>query len=129
LSEIEKKVLCKVAVAKLQALNLGVHIRPPSGEYSELKIVRLKLFQSAAISARGRDTPDVSSFILRSLLVGDTELSIASIAPGVALSFANRKGNPAHVSVATWSFRSGDEEGTSPKKKILGVSKHPHVLI
>ncbi|RLU24384.1 hypothetical protein DMN91_002472 [Ooceraea biroi] len=30
LSDIEKKVLCKVAVAKLQALNLGVHIRPPS---------------------------------------------------------------------------------------------------
>ncbi|XP_032675641.1 uncharacterized protein LOC116846208 [Odontomachus brunneus] len=30
LSEIERKVLCKVAVAKLQALNLGVHIRPPS---------------------------------------------------------------------------------------------------
>lgn len=32
LSDIEKKVLCKVAVAKLQALNLGVHIRPPSGK-------------------------------------------------------------------------------------------------
>lgn len=32
LSEIERKVLCKVAVAKLQALNLGVHIRPPSGK-------------------------------------------------------------------------------------------------
>ncbi|XP_050464805.1 uncharacterized protein LOC126858485 [Cataglyphis hispanica] len=30
LSDIERKVLCKVAVAKLQALNLGVHIRPPS---------------------------------------------------------------------------------------------------
>ncbi|XP_076620611.1 rho GTPase activating protein at 102A isoform X2 [Colletes latitarsis] len=30
LSEVERKVLCKVAVAKLQALNLGVHIRPPS---------------------------------------------------------------------------------------------------
>ncbi|XP_014606230.1 PREDICTED: uncharacterized protein LOC106787951 [Polistes canadensis] len=30
LSEIERKVLCRVAVAKLQALNLGVHIRPPS---------------------------------------------------------------------------------------------------
>ncbi|XP_076760058.1 rho GTPase activating protein at 102A isoform X2 [Xylocopa sonorina] len=30
LSEIERKVLRKVAVAKLQALNLGVHIRPPS---------------------------------------------------------------------------------------------------
>ncbi|XP_034935708.1 uncharacterized protein [Chelonus insularis] len=30
LSEVEQKVLCKVAVAKLQALNLGVHIRPPS---------------------------------------------------------------------------------------------------
>ncbi|XP_012059446.1 PREDICTED: uncharacterized protein LOC105622642 [Atta cephalotes] len=29
LSDIERKVLCKVAVAKLQALNLGVHIRPP----------------------------------------------------------------------------------------------------
>ncbi|XP_012282265.1 uncharacterized protein LOC105700706 isoform X2 [Orussus abietinus] len=30
LSEVERKVLCKVAVAKLQALNLGVHIRPPT---------------------------------------------------------------------------------------------------
>ncbi|XP_029167566.1 uncharacterized protein LOC114938015 [Nylanderia fulva] len=30
LSDVERKVLCKVAVAKLQALNLGVHIRPPS---------------------------------------------------------------------------------------------------
>ncbi|XP_044578820.1 uncharacterized protein LOC123261303 [Cotesia glomerata] len=30
LSEVERKVLCRVAVAKLQALNLGVHIRPPS---------------------------------------------------------------------------------------------------
>ena len=33
LSEVERKVLCRVAVAKLQALNLGVHIRPPTGEY------------------------------------------------------------------------------------------------
>lgn len=31
LSEVERQVLCRVAVAKLQALNLGVHIRPPSG--------------------------------------------------------------------------------------------------
>ncbi|KAK0175806.1 hypothetical protein PV328_000009 [Microctonus aethiopoides] len=30
LSEVERKVLCRVAVAKLQALNLGVHIRPPT---------------------------------------------------------------------------------------------------
>ncbi|XP_063991807.1 uncharacterized protein Rhogap102a [Diachasmimorpha longicaudata] len=30
LSEVERKVLCRVAVAKLQALNLGVHIRPPN---------------------------------------------------------------------------------------------------
>ncbi|XP_011641026.1 uncharacterized protein LOC105429617 [Pogonomyrmex barbatus] len=30
LSDIERKILCKVAVAKLQALNLGVHIRPPN---------------------------------------------------------------------------------------------------
>ncbi|KAL0112005.1 hypothetical protein PUN28_013320 [Cardiocondyla obscurior] len=30
LSETERKVLCKVAVAKLQTLNLGVHIKPPS---------------------------------------------------------------------------------------------------
>ncbi|XP_071651422.1 uncharacterized protein Rhogap102a [Temnothorax longispinosus] len=34
LSDIERKVLCKVAVAKLQALNLGVHIRPPSESLS-----------------------------------------------------------------------------------------------
>ncbi|XP_016840166.2 uncharacterized protein LOC100122001 isoform X2 [Nasonia vitripennis] len=34
LSEIERKVLCRVAVAKLQALNLGVHIRPPSESLS-----------------------------------------------------------------------------------------------
>ena len=34
LSEVERKVLCRVAVAKLQALNLGVHIRPPSGEWN-----------------------------------------------------------------------------------------------
>lgn len=32
LSEVERKVLCRVAVAKLQALNLGVHIRPPTGK-------------------------------------------------------------------------------------------------
>ncbi|XP_015593201.1 uncharacterized protein LOC107266824 [Cephus cinctus] len=30
LSDVERKVLCQVAVAKLQALNLGVHIRPPN---------------------------------------------------------------------------------------------------
>ncbi|XP_043261906.1 uncharacterized protein LOC122402841 [Colletes gigas] len=34
LSEVERRVLCKVAVAKLQALNLGVHIRPPSESLS-----------------------------------------------------------------------------------------------
>ncbi|XP_011503034.1 PREDICTED: uncharacterized protein LOC105366327 [Ceratosolen solmsi marchali] len=34
LLEIERKVLCRVAVAKLQALNLGVHIRPPSESLS-----------------------------------------------------------------------------------------------
>lgn len=34
LADIERKILCKVAVAKLQALNLGVHIRPPSGKLS-----------------------------------------------------------------------------------------------
>lgn len=34
LSEIERKVLCRVAVAKLQALNLGVHIRPPNESLS-----------------------------------------------------------------------------------------------
>ncbi|XP_076641285.1 rho GTPase activating protein at 102A [Halictus rubicundus] len=38
LSEIERKVLCKVAVAKLQALNLGVHIRPPSESLSGTSI-------------------------------------------------------------------------------------------
>ncbi|XP_051176050.1 uncharacterized protein LOC127291164 isoform X2 [Leptopilina boulardi] len=30
LSDIERKVLCRIAVAKLQALNLGVHIRLPT---------------------------------------------------------------------------------------------------
>ncbi|XP_046429021.1 uncharacterized protein LOC124306369 [Neodiprion virginianus] len=30
LSDVERRVLCQVAVAKLQALNLGVHIRPPT---------------------------------------------------------------------------------------------------
>ncbi|XP_043483952.1 uncharacterized protein LOC122512276 isoform X2 [Leptopilina heterotoma] len=30
LSDIERKILCRVAVAKLQALNLGVHIKPPT---------------------------------------------------------------------------------------------------
>lgn len=39
LSEIEKKVLCKVAVAKLQALNLGVHIRPPSESFGSNTVV------------------------------------------------------------------------------------------
>ncbi|XP_023246801.1 uncharacterized protein LOC106636505 [Copidosoma floridanum] len=34
LSEVERKVLCRVAVAKLQALNLGVHIRPPTESLS-----------------------------------------------------------------------------------------------
>ncbi|XP_078049076.1 rho GTPase activating protein at 102A [Augochlora pura] len=38
LSEVERKVLCKVAVAKLQALNLGVHIRPPSESLSGTSI-------------------------------------------------------------------------------------------
>ncbi|XP_015120058.1 uncharacterized protein LOC107043204 [Diachasma alloeum] len=33
LSEVERKVLCRVAVAKLQALNLGVHIRPPNESF------------------------------------------------------------------------------------------------
>lgn len=41
LSEVERKVLCRVAVAKLQALNLGVHIRPPSGKS---RILYLSLF-------------------------------------------------------------------------------------
>lgn len=39
LSEIERKVLCKVAVAKLQALNLGVHIRPPSESFGSNTVV------------------------------------------------------------------------------------------
>ncbi|KAK1135977.1 hypothetical protein K0M31_000547 [Melipona bicolor] len=39
LSEIERKVLCKVAVAKLQALNLGVHIRPPSESLGSSSVV------------------------------------------------------------------------------------------
>ncbi|KOC60440.1 Rho GTPase-activating protein 6 [Habropoda laboriosa] len=39
LSEIERKVLCKVAVAKLQALNLGVHIRPPSESLGSSAVV------------------------------------------------------------------------------------------
>lgn len=44
LSDIERKVLCKVAVAKLQALNLGVHIRPPSGKLSAQNRKKLKNF-------------------------------------------------------------------------------------
>lgn len=32
LTEIERKVLQKVALAKLQALNLGVNVRIPSGK-------------------------------------------------------------------------------------------------
>lgn len=34
LSEIERRVLQKVALARLQALNLGVAVRIPSGDYS-----------------------------------------------------------------------------------------------
>lgn len=34
LTEVERKVLQKVAVAKLQALNLGVAVKIPSGKYS-----------------------------------------------------------------------------------------------
>lgn len=35
LTDIERKVLQKVAIAKLQALNLGVNVKVPSGKYFE----------------------------------------------------------------------------------------------
>lgn len=55
LSEMERKVLCKVAVAKLQALNLGVHIRPPSGELIT-KLCSIK--QKARASFHGETQAD-----------------------------------------------------------------------
>lgn len=40
LSEVERKVLQKVALAKLQALNLGVAIKVPSGnQFSYISLI------------------------------------------------------------------------------------------
>ncbi|XP_066593219.1 uncharacterized protein RhoGAP102A [Prorops nasuta] len=71
LSEIERKVLCKVAVAKLQALNLGVHIRPPSESLGGVSVTakpkrRAYLLKRKALTTgffdnKGKDEKDKDS--------------------------------------------------------------------
>lgn len=39
LTEVERRVLQKVALAKLQALNLGVTVRIPSGKYFNFNFI------------------------------------------------------------------------------------------
>ncbi|XP_026675127.1 uncharacterized protein LOC108631901 [Ceratina calcarata] len=71
LSEIERKVLCNVAVAKLQALNLGVHIRPPTESLGSSSVVtkpkrRAHLLKRKALTTgffdnKGKDDKDKDS--------------------------------------------------------------------
>ncbi|XP_014473881.1 PREDICTED: uncharacterized protein LOC106744012 [Dinoponera quadriceps] len=70
LSEIERKVLCKVAVAKLQALNLGVHIRPPSESVGSgsattkpkrrAYLLKRKALTTGFFDNKGKDEKDVA---------------------------------------------------------------------
>lgn len=45
LTEVERKVLQKVALAKLQALNLGVAVKIPSGKYHFMLAVSINKLQ------------------------------------------------------------------------------------
>lgn len=43
LTDIERKVLQKVAIAKLQALNLGVNVKIPSGKFPQICLISIKI--------------------------------------------------------------------------------------